>query len=86
MTAMRTAVLVTLLLASAAHTEETRMVPVSVDGQSVRLEMRIYRPGSAEPAPTLVFNHGSTGRGVDPRIFTRPLDFPEVAQFFVQRG
>jgi len=62
------------------------MVPVSVDGQSVRLEMRVYRPAGDGPAPTLVFNHGSTGRGTDPRIFTRPLNFPEVARFFVERG
>jgi len=36
--------------------------------------------------PTLVFNHGSTGRGTDPRAFTRPIDYPEVAKFFVDRG
>jgi len=33
-----------------------------------------------------VFNHGSTGRGTNPEVFTRPLDFPEVARFFVARG
>jgi dienelactone hydrolase len=60
------------------------MVPVVVDGQTVRLEMRIYKPARAGPVPTLVFNHGSTGR--DPRLFTRPLDVPALAQFFVQRG
>jgi predicted acyl esterase len=62
------------------------MVPVIVDGQTLRLEMRIYKPTSAEPVPTLVFNHGSTGRGRDPSLFTRPIDFPALAQFFVQRG
>jgi dienelactone hydrolase len=61
-------------------------VPVTVDGQAVRLEMRIYRPAANGPAPTLVFNHGSTGLGLDPRRFTRPIDFPELARFFVQRG
>jgi dienelactone hydrolase len=62
------------------------MVPVVVDGQTVRLEMRIYKPAMARPVPTLVFNHGSTGRGRDPSLFTRPIDFPALAQFFVQRG
>jgi dienelactone hydrolase len=79
-------VVVRLLLAGEARAQDARMVPVTVDGQRVRLEMRIYQPATAGPAPTLVFNHGSTGRGSDPRIFTRPLDFPEVAAFFVERG
>ena len=78
--------LVSLLAASAAWARDARMVPVTIDGQTVRLEMRIYRPATAGPAPTLVFNHGSTGRGSDPRIFTRPIDYPEIAQVFVQRG
>jgi dienelactone hydrolase len=78
--------LVPLLGAGTAWAQEARMVPVTIDGQRVRLEMRIYRPATADPAPTLVFNHGSTGRGTDPRVFTRPLDFPEVAQVFVERG
>jgi dienelactone hydrolase len=79
-------VVVVLLLASDARAQDARMVPVTIDGQRVRLEMRIYQPTSGGPVPTLVFNHGSTGRGSDPRIFTRPLDFPEVAAFFVERG
>lgn len=78
--------LVPLLLASAVLAQEANMVPVAVDGQTVRLEMRIYRPATAEPAPTLVHNHGSTGNGRDPSLFTRPLDNPALAQFFVRRG
>jgi dienelactone hydrolase len=62
------------------------MVPVIVDGQTVRLEMRIYKPAIARSVPTLVFHHGSTGRGRDPSLFTRPIDFPALAQFFVRRG
>ena len=62
------------------------MVPVTVDGERVRLEMRIYEPTAGTPAPTLVFNHVSTGSGTNPEAFTRPLDFPEVARFFVARG
>lgn len=62
------------------------MVPVIVDGQTVRLQMRIYKPARTGPVPTLVFNHGSTGRGRDPILFRRAIDFPALAQFFVQRG
>jgi dienelactone hydrolase len=80
------ALLAPLLLASAAQAQDTTMVPVTVDGERVRLQMRIYRPAATEPAPTLVFNHGSTGRGTDPRAFTRPIDYREVATFFVDRG
>ena len=62
------------------------MVPVSIDGEAVRLAMRVYQPHGAGPFPTLVFNHGSTGSGRDPARFARPIDFPELAQFFVNRG
>jgi dienelactone hydrolase len=80
------ALLAALLLAAAAHSQETSLVPVTVDGQTVRLAMRIYKPLASGPAPTLVFNHGSTGRGTDPSLFVQPIDFPALAQFFVQRG
>src|SRR5262245_22566105 len=73
-------------IAGPARAQETRMVPVTIEHEPVSLEMRIYRPASEEPAPTLVFNHGSTGTGTNPEAFTRPLDFPEVARFFVARG
>ena len=79
-------VLVVGALTSAAQAQEARLVPVTIDGERVRLQMRVYEPANGAPAPTLVFNHGSTGRGTDPSIFTRPLDFPEVARFFVARG
>jgi len=79
-------VLVVVALTSAAQAQEARLVPVTLDGERVRLQMRVYEPANGAPAPTLVFNHGSTGRGTDPAIFTRPLDFPDVARFFVARG
>ena len=78
--------LVVAALTGSASAQVPRMVPVTVDSAHVRLEMRVYEPANGAPAPTLVFNHGSTGRGTDPAIFTRPLDFPEVARFFVARG
>jgi pimeloyl-ACP methyl ester carboxylesterase len=48
--------------------------------------MRIYTPAGNDPAPTLVFNHGSTGNGTSREIALRPIDYPPLAEFFVQRG
>jgi hypothetical protein len=48
--------------------------------------VRVYEPTTTTPAPTPVFNHGSTGTGTNPDAFARPLDFPEVVRFFVARG
>ncbi|HEX7294398.1 MAG TPA: CocE/NonD family hydrolase, partial [Pyrinomonadaceae bacterium] len=78
--------LVVLMSCSATRAQETSMVPVKVDGKTVRLEMRIYKPSANGPVSTIVFNHGSTGRGRDPRAARQPIDFPRLAQFFVQRG
>jgi dienelactone hydrolase len=84
------AFLVASLILSAPATapvlQGTTMVPVVVDGETVNLEMRIYRPATDGPFPTLVFNHGSTGTGRDPSAFTRPIDSPALARFFVARG
>ncbi len=82
----RLLLLILLLPGTATHAQETIMVPVKLDGKTVRLEMRVYKPAKAGRVPTLVFNHGSTGRGRDPRLFVRPIDSPELAKFFIQRG
>src|SRR6266850_387064 len=88
-TRWRYAVVVTLCLVTlplSTQAQETSLVPVLVDGETVRLAMRIYKPVAGNPAPTLVFNHGSTGMGTDPGLFSRPIDAPAAARFFVQRG
>jgi poly(3-hydroxybutyrate) depolymerase len=59
-----------LAVAAPALAQDVSMVPVTVDPESIRLAMRIYKPAAAGAAPTLVFNHGSTGRGTDPSIIT----------------
>jgi len=67
-TRWRYAVVVTLCLVTlplSTQAQETSLVPVLVDGETVRLAMRIYKPVAGNPAPTLVFNHGSTGMGTD---------------------
>ncbi len=86
---IRLLALFALILAIVTNTtlaQDARLAPATVDGERVRLDMRVYAPARATPSPTLVFNHGSTGRGTNPQSFTRPIDFPEVAQFFVARG
>lgn len=59
-------------LAGATRAEETRMVPVTVDGEPVRLEMRIYAPRTDRPVPTLVFN----ARLINQTLFTRGARYP----------
>ncbi len=49
--------------------QETVFVPVTIDGAPVRLAMRFYLPPGEGPFPTLIFHHGSTGRGDDPKRF-----------------
>jgi dienelactone hydrolase len=78
--------LVAVFVGSVTEAQETSMVPVTVDGQNVRLAMLIYKPSIEGKVPTLVFNHGSTGTGRDPNLFTKPQQFSQLAQFFIQRG
>ena len=59
--------LVLLLPLAAARAQETSMVPVVVDGQTVRLEMRIHKPARAGPVPTLVLC-GSEDRITPPAL------------------
>jgi dienelactone hydrolase len=63
-----------------------RKVPVTIDGESVYLQMRIYKPANVGKLPTIVLNHGSTGTGMNSARFKQPVDMPEVASFFTQRG
>ena len=62
------------------------MVPVTVDGEQVRLAVITYRPAGNGPFPTLIFHHGSTGRGTDPSLFARPYNPRPTVDWFVARG
>lgn len=62
------------------------MVPVTVDGEQVKLATIIYKPDGPGPFPTLIFHHGSTGRGTDPSLFARPYDPRTLAEWFTARG
>jgi dienelactone hydrolase len=56
------------------------------NGQPVALEVVIYKPPGAGPFPTVMFNHGSTGNGDNPTLFTSTWTSPALAGFFTQRG
>ena len=65
---------------------EQRMVPITVDGQRVRLVVRIFRPQRAGPLPTLIFHHGSTGRGTYRYLFAHFQQPDTIVHYFVDRG
>ena len=62
------------------------MVPLVIDGEQVRLATITYKPPGTGPFPTLIFHHGSTGRGRDPALFERPYDPKALAGWFTARG
>ena len=62
------------------------MVPVTIDGEQVKLAVITYKPAGSGPFPTLVFHHGSTGRGNDPSIFASPYEGKVLAGWFTARG
>jgi dienelactone hydrolase len=62
------------------------MVPVTVDGEKVKLAVITYRPAGDGPFPTLIFHHGSTGTGTDPSSFPKPYDPTALAEWFKARG
>lgn len=55
-------------------------------GEQITLEMVTFRPAGPGPFPTLVFNHGSTGIGNDPSLFTSTVTSPALAKHFNDRG
>ena len=56
------------------------------NGKPVRLEVVIDKPPGDGPFPLLVVNHGSTGRGNNPALFTETSSNPVFAAMFVQKG
>lgn len=56
------------------------------NGAPVELEVVIFKPFGSGPFPTVMFNHGSTGDGSDPSLFTVTTYSETVAKFFTDRG
>jgi dienelactone hydrolase len=67
----------------------TERVPTGMveQGEQITLEMVTFKPpGGSGPFPTVVFNHGSTGFGNDPSLFTSTTTSPALAKYFNDRG
>ncbi len=62
------------------------MVPVTVDGETVKLATITYKPTGSGPFPTVILHHGSTGRGNDPSLFARPYEPRPLIQWLTTRG
>ena len=56
------------------------------NGVPVRLEVVIFRPSGNGPFPLAVINHGSTGSGRDPALFTETWTDVGLANFLTGRG
>jgi len=56
------------------------------NGEPVELEVVIFKPFGPGPFPTVMFNHGSTGDGSDPSLFSVTTYSEAVAKFFTDRG
>lgn len=53
---------------------------------NVELELVVARPQRQAPFPTIVFNHGSTGRGINESLYRRTWCPPVIARYFNDRG
>lgn len=72
--------------AFATRSDERIPTAFTEDGAAVSLEAVIFRPLTGARFPTLIFNHGSTGNGSDPALFTQTFTHKPVTKFFVERG
>ncbi len=61
----------------------TRLVE---DGMPIRHEVVIFKPPGEGPFPLAVINHGSTGRGTNPALFTETWFDVAFADFLNERG
>ena len=56
------------------------------NGRPVRLEIVIFKPRGKGPFPLVVFNHGSTGNGRNPKKFKRTYWNKQIARYFSSKG
>ena len=75
-----------LLSAEGQRTSERVPTGAFEHGERITLEMVTFKPAGLGPFPTLVFNHGSTGTGNDPSLFTSTVTSPALAKHFNDRG
>ena len=60
--------------------------PYTENGESVTLEVVLFKPPVDGRHPTMVFHHGSTGDGSDPSRFGNTFFSKSIAFYFVERG
>ena len=78
-----------VLFGQVAAQESSREVittPLTEGGKPVRLELLISKPSGPGPFPTVIFNHGSTGRGDNPDLFRRSWSSQTVSKHFLDKG
>ncbi|MBO9644307.1 MAG: hypothetical protein J7603_14415, partial [Pseudacidovorax sp.] len=77
-----------LSLLSAEGQRTVERVPTGLfeHGDQITLEMVTFKPAGPGPFPTLLFNHGSTGTGNDPSLFTSTVTSPALAKHFNDLG
>lgn len=80
------ALLALLLSGWPAQAQDRSTLAATIDGASLRLAVVTYKPPGGGPFPTLIFHHGSTGRGTDPGLFARVYDPRSLAEWFTARG
>lgn len=69
-----------------ACAQQPTMVPVDIEGEHVKLAVRVSTPSGAGPFPTLIFHHGSSGGGTDPSTFATPFYPTPLVDWFTARG
>jgi pimeloyl-ACP methyl ester carboxylesterase len=73
-------------LAGAASAQERSMLPVTIDGEHIKLATITYKPEGSGPFPVLIFHHGSTDGSMDPAVLAQRFDPFILAYWFVVRG
>ena len=79
-------VVLPLRVGAQSSATERLATPFVESGRPVTLEAPIFRPQGPPPFPVIVFHHGSTGRGEDPRKFNETWAPATLAKFFTDRG
>jgi dienelactone hydrolase len=70
----------------AVMSNERIPTPYTENGESVSLEVVLFKPVVDGRYPTMVFHHGSTGDGSDPSRFGNTFFSKSIALYFVERG
>jgi dienelactone hydrolase len=65
---------------------ERALTPFTENGESVSLEVVLFKPLDEGRYPTIVFHHGSTGNGSDPSRMGLTFTSKSIIRYFVQKG